>query len=158
MAKAGRSLQRVRDALSEAGIEAEITTFPATTRTAEDAARAVGCEVGQIAKSLVFRSEESGEPVLIVTSGANRVDPEKVARERGDRLAMADAAFVRERTGYAVGGVPPLGHDGSLTIYLDRDLLSYERIWAAAGRPDSVFAVSPRELSRVTGCTVIDVS
>ena len=157
MARSGRSLQRVREALARLGLEVEIETFPATTRTAEDAARAVGCEVAQIAKSLVFRTTPGGEPLIVVTSGAHRVDPLKVAEQIGEAIEMADPAFVRERTGYAVGGVAPVGHDGTVRILLDRHLLGFERIWAAAGRPDSVFAVSPRKLLEVTGAEPVEV-
>lgn len=157
MAKPSRSLDRVQNALEEHGLEVELQSFPDSTRTAEDAARAVGCEVAQIAKSLVFRSAGSLEQLLIVVSGANRVDLGKVGEQLGERLEMADAKSVRERTGFAVGGVPPLGHDDSLKIYLDRDLLGFELIWAAAGRPDTVFAVAPQELLRVTRAQVIDV-
>ena len=157
MASSSRSLTRVRNALDAHGLEVELQTFPASTRTAEDAATAVGCQVAQIAKSLVFRSVASGEPILIVASGMNRVDLERVGERLGEPLEMADARFVRERTGFAVGGVPPLAHDGSLRIFFDRDLLEFERIWAAAGRPDTVFSVSPQELVRITGASVIRV-
>lgn len=157
MAKASRSLQRVQDALIEQGLAVEVQTFPSSTRTAADAARSVGCRVEQIAKSLVFKSRRSGAPVLIVASGGNRVDLKKVGEVLGDELEMADANFVRERTGFAVGGVPPVAHEQGLAIFLDRDLFEFDRIWAAAGRPDTVFAVSPADLERITGGTVIDV-
>jgi prolyl-tRNA editing enzyme YbaK/EbsC (Cys-tRNA(Pro) deacylase) len=158
MAQNGRSLQRVQDALARYGMALEIERFPSSTRTAADAARAVGCEVGQIAKSLVFRSAVSGEPVLIVASGANRVDPAKAGEAVGEPLAMADADYVRERTGFAIGGVPPVGHDASLRILLDRDLFGFERILAAAGTPDAVSATTPAQLQEFTGATVIDVN
>lgn len=157
MAKTSRSLQRVQDALADHGLTLEVKTFPSSTRTAEDAARSVGCRVEQIAKSLVFRSRRSGDPVIIVTSGGNRVDIGKVSEILGEELEMADANFVRERTGFAVGGVAPVAHDEEIAIYLDRDLFAFERIWAAAGRPDTVFSVEPDELQRMTGGTVIDV-
>jgi prolyl-tRNA editing enzyme YbaK/EbsC (Cys-tRNA(Pro) deacylase) len=157
VAQNGRSLQRVQDALARCGAVVEIERFPSSARTAADAARAAGCEVGQIAKSLVFRGAVSDEPVLIVASGANRVDPVKAGEAVGEPLAMADAGFVRERTGFAIGGVPPVGHHASLRIFLDRDLFAFERIWAAAGTPDAVFGLSPEQLRAVTGGTVIDV-
>ena len=157
MAKMSRSLQRVQDALIEHGLTVELDTFPSSTRTAADAARSVGCQVEQIAKSLVFKSRLSGEPVLIVASGANRVDLKKVGEVLGVELEMADAKFVRERTGFAVGGVPPVAHEQGIEIYLDRDLFAFELIWAAAGRPDTVFAVAPEDLLRITGGTVVDV-
>lgn len=157
MAQSGRSLQRVSDALARHGLALQLQRFPSSTRTAVDAARSVGCEVAQIAKSLVFRTKESGDPLLIVTSGANRVDLEKVGAILGEPIEMADAAFVRERTGYAIGGVAPLGHDQTVRIYLDRDLLAFDTIWAAAGTPDAVFPLSPGQLLTVTGGTLLDV-
>lgn len=157
MARSKRSMQRVSEALAERGLELEVETFPSSTRTAADAARSVGCEVAQIAKSLVFRRQDSGEPVLVVASGKNRVDLEKTAPQVGGPLEMADAAFVREKTGFAIGGVPPVGHDEELAIFLDRDLFEFERIWAAAGTPDGVFAVTPEQLLQLTEGTIIDV-
>jgi prolyl-tRNA editing enzyme YbaK/EbsC (Cys-tRNA(Pro) deacylase) len=150
-------IDRVRKALEGNGLTLEVEEFPASTRTAADAALAVGCEVGQIAKSLVFRDRDDGEPVLVVTSGSNRVDVDAVARQTGRRLEMADPGFVRERTGFAIGGVPPLAHATPITIYLDNDLLRHDRIWAAAGSGNAVFALSPDQLLRVTGGTAIDV-
>lgn len=157
MARSNRSMQRVSEALADKGLELEVEKFPSSTRTAADAARSVGCEVAQIAKSLVFRRQDSGEPVLVVASGKNRVDLEKTEPQVGGPLEMADAAFVREKTGFAIGGVPPVGHGEELAIFLDRDLFEYERIWAAAGAPDAVFAVSPEQLLQLTGGTIIDV-
>ncbi|MEX2540414.1 MAG: YbaK/EbsC family protein [Trueperaceae bacterium] len=144
------------DALAERGLALELARFPSSTRTAADAAHSVGCQVAQIAKSLVFRTT-GGEPLLIVASGANRVDVAKVAALVGEPLEMADAAFVRDRTGFAIGGVPPVGHDRTLPTYVDRDLFAFDRIWAAAGAPDAVFLLSPGQLLEITGGTVVDV-
>jgi prolyl-tRNA editing enzyme YbaK/EbsC (Cys-tRNA(Pro) deacylase) len=124
--------------------------FPAGTRTAADAAAAVGCAVGAICKSLVFRVGD--EPLLVIASGANRVDEERFA------AVKADAAFVREQTGFAIGGVPPYGHPRPLRTILDEDLLGYETVWAAAGTPNAVFPIAPDELVRRTGATVQRVS
>jgi prolyl-tRNA editing enzyme YbaK/EbsC (Cys-tRNA(Pro) deacylase) len=124
--------------------------FPAGTRTAVDAAAAVGCDVGAICKSLVFRVGD--EPLLVIASGANRVD-----EERFDAV-KADAAFVREQTGFAIGGVPPYGHPRPLRTIVDEDLLGYETVWAAAGTPTAVFPIAPDELVRRTGATVQRVS
>jgi prolyl-tRNA editing enzyme YbaK/EbsC (Cys-tRNA(Pro) deacylase) len=157
MARSGGSLQRVRDALAEKGLASTVRTFPSSTRTAADAARSVGCEVAQIAKSLVFRTRESGMPLLVVASGANRVDLAKVSVIAGEPLEMADPAFVRERTGFAIGGVPPMGHDEKLATLLDRDLFAFELIWAAAGTPDAVFPLSPDQLLEFTGGVIVDV-
>ena len=124
--------------------------FPAGTRTAADAAAAVGCDVGAICKSLVFRVGD--EPLLVIASGANRVDEERFG------AVKADAAFVREQTGFAIGGVPPYGHPRPLRTVLDEDLLGYETVWAAAGTPTAVFPIAPDELVRRTGATVQRVS
>jgi prolyl-tRNA editing enzyme YbaK/EbsC (Cys-tRNA(Pro) deacylase) len=124
--------------------------FPAGTRTAADAAAAIGCEVGAICKSLVFRVGD--EPLLVIASGANRVDEERFGAQK------ADAAFVREQTGFAIGGVPPYGHARPLRTILDEDLLGYETVWAAAGTPSSVFPIAPADLVRLAGATVQRVS
>jgi prolyl-tRNA editing enzyme YbaK/EbsC (Cys-tRNA(Pro) deacylase) len=124
--------------------------FPAGTRTAADAAAAIGCEVGAICKSLVFRVGD--EPLLVIASGANRVDEERFGAQK------ADAAFVREQTGFAIGGVPPYGHARPLRTILDEDLLGYETVWAAAGTPSSVFPIAPADLVRLAGATVQPVS
>jgi prolyl-tRNA editing enzyme YbaK/EbsC (Cys-tRNA(Pro) deacylase) len=139
------------------GLAGAVIEMAQTTRTAEDAAEAVGCQVGQIAKSLVFRTERTNRPVLVIASGANRVDEKKMARLLSEPIAKADADFVRERTGFAIGGVPPVGHRESLTIVIDEDLFQYDRIWAAAGTPRAVFALSPQELQRITAGQVICV-
>ena len=127
-----------------------VREFPAGTRTAADAAAAIGCEVGAICKSLVFRVGD--EPLLVIASGANRVD-----EQRFDAV-KADASFVREHTGYAIGGVPPYGHARPLRTILDEDLLAYETVWAAAGSPTSVFPIAPGELVRRAGASVQRVS
>jgi prolyl-tRNA editing enzyme YbaK/EbsC (Cys-tRNA(Pro) deacylase) len=129
--------------------------MPATTRTAADAAAACGCTVGQIIKSLIFKGSSTGSPYLLLVSGTNRVDEEAVAKRLGESVMRPDAAFVRDATGYAIGGVPPFGHQSRLVPYLDRDLLQYETVWAAAGTPNAVFAVDPAKLREAVGATVI---
>jgi prolyl-tRNA editing enzyme YbaK/EbsC (Cys-tRNA(Pro) deacylase) len=129
-----------------------------STRTAEEAAAACGCAVGQIVKSLVFRGAVSGKPVLLLVSGSNRVDEKAVATVLGEELVRPDARFVREVTGYAIGGIPPFGHAAPLTTYVDRDLLGYPLVWAAAGTPDSVFSVDPSELTTAIGATALAVT
>jgi Cys-tRNA(Pro) deacylase len=151
------SAQRVQDALAAAGIAAQITEYAVPARTSAEAAHVLGCAVAQIAKSLVFRTS-SGEPVLVIASGANRVDVAKVAAHVGATIDKADAAFVRECTGYAIGGIPPLGHARALTTLIDRDLVQYERIYAAGGTPHAMFPLTPAELVRVAGGVVADVS
>jgi prolyl-tRNA editing enzyme YbaK/EbsC (Cys-tRNA(Pro) deacylase) len=145
------SARRVQAALAEAGFGFEVREFPASTRTAADAAAAIGCTVGQIAKSLLFRAKTSDRPVLVVTSGANRVDEKKVGSLLGEKIGRADADFVRERTGFAIGGVPPVGHREPPVVLVDEDLLGYDEIWAAAGTPNAVFRLTPQDLVAMTG-------
>lgn len=151
------SVGRVRSALIAAGLPAEIKTFDASTRTAADAALAIGCTQAQIAKSLVFRAKESGKAVLIVASGINRVDEKKVAALLGEKIGKADADFVRAQTGFAIGGVAPIGHTGPVTVLIDADLAQYPEIWAAAGAPNAVFRLTPAELIRLTEGKVVEV-
>lgn len=151
------SLERVRGALATAGFACEIREFPESTRTSAEAAAAIGCTVGQIAKSLVFRGAESGKPVLVIASGANRVDEKKVAGLLGEKLARADAAFVREATGFAIGGVAPVGHLTPPAVFLDSDLEGFDEIWAAAGKPNAVFRLTPADLPALTDGRFADV-
>lgn len=150
MERISRSVARVEEALRAKGIEARVQEMPSSTRTARDAADAVGCEVGQIAKSLVFVTDE-GQVLVAVTSGSNRVDLARLSERVGAPVQMADPDTVRAATGYAIGGVPPLGLETEVPIYIDRDLMEYEAVWAAAGTPRSVFRITPRELVEATG-------
>jgi len=151
------NVARVADAAREAGIEIEVERFPEGTRTAADAARAVGCDVAQIVKSLVFMANEA--PVLALVSGSNRVDLDRLAAAIGASVARrADGDEARAATGFAIGGVPPFGHSGIVTVVVDRDLTAHEWLWAAAGLPDAVFRISPSELLRVSGGTVADLA
>ena len=147
--------ERVRTALTEAGVATEIRQFEASTRTAEDAARAIGTTVGQIVKSLVFLSGE--RPVLALVSGSNQLDLAGLASLTGEEIRKADAAAVRRATGYSIGGVPPFGFPHPIPTYLDRDLLQYDVVWVAAGTPNHVFRSTPLELLRLTGATLADV-
>lgn len=132
--------------------------MPASTRTAAEAAAAVGCTVGQIIKSLIFRTTTHDAPILVLASGANRVDETRLAELVGAPIAKADAAFVRMHTGYAIGGVAPVGHPQPLRTFIDADLLVYEQLWAAAGTPNSVFALRPDDLQMLTDGTVVALS
>jgi prolyl-tRNA editing enzyme YbaK/EbsC (Cys-tRNA(Pro) deacylase) len=143
------SVERVRAALLAAGHPDTVTQFPAGTPTAAEAAGAVGCTVGQIAKSIVFRS--GARPVVVITSGANRVDPARVEAALGIELGRADAEWVRQTTGFAIGGVAPVGHLDPPMMLLDEDLLPLDPIWAAAGSPHHVFRTTASELMRITG-------
>jgi prolyl-tRNA editing enzyme YbaK/EbsC (Cys-tRNA(Pro) deacylase) len=149
------SVERVRDALKAAGLPDTIRQFPEGTRTAVDAARAVGCDVAQIVKSMVFRRGD--QPVLILCSGANRVDLGKAAVLVGETLAPADGVWVRKATGFAIGGVPPIGHDRGITVLIDEDLMALSPIWAAAGSPRDVFSIEPALLRDLTQGRVADV-
>ncbi len=150
------AIERFVEAARQAGLEPEVHRFPAGTRTAADAASAVGCSLGQIVKSLVFMA--GGQPVLVLTSGSNRVDEVAVAAVLGvPSLAKASADQVRETTGFAIGGTPPLGHPRELRTLMDKDLLGYDEIWAAAGTPDACFPVSPSALAEAAGADVVAV-
>jgi prolyl-tRNA editing enzyme YbaK/EbsC (Cys-tRNA(Pro) deacylase) len=150
------SLDRMRAALAEAGLaDVPITTFPEGTHTAVAAAAALGTDVEKIVKSLVFKAGDRA--ILVLASGPSRVDVAKVGQLVGQPIARANAGQVREATGYAIGGVPPFGHTQRLDTYLDRDLLEFEQVWAAAGRPDTVFPIDPRDLARITGAQVGEV-
>jgi prolyl-tRNA editing enzyme YbaK/EbsC (Cys-tRNA(Pro) deacylase) len=152
-----RSTDRVRAAANQAGLAIAIREMPQSTRTAEEAAAACGTAVGQIVKSLVFRNAESGEAVLLLVSGINRVDEDAVAATIGGRLERMDADAVRKLTGFAIGGVAPLGSLTPLATFLDEDLLAYETIWAAAGAPYAVFETRPKALAEATGARVISM-
>jgi len=147
---------RVQELLRASGSSAVVTQFPVTARTAAEAAAAIGCTVGQIAKSLVFRAK-SGKPVLVIASGVNRVDERKIAAALGEPIGKADADFVRNSTGYAIGGVAPIGHAVPPRIFIDEDLRAHATIWAAAGHPHAVFQSTAAELERLTGGAVISV-
>ena len=149
------SVERVREALLAAGHADTVTEFPAGTRTAADAAAAVGCTVAQIAKSIVFRAGDRA--VVVIASGANRVDARKVAEALGVAVRRADAEFVRDRTGFAIGGVAPVGHLAPPLLLFDRDLLALHPIYAAAGSPSHVFATEAETLVRITGAPVADI-
>jgi Cys-tRNA(Pro) deacylase len=152
----GEAAQRVADALAAAGVEAEVRNYAESTRTAEEAAAAVGADVGQIVKSLVFLAD--GRPVLALVSGANRLDTTKLAQIAGAKITRADADTVRASTGYAIGGVPPVGLASALPVYCDRDLMRYTEVWAAAGTPHAVFSIGPETLTRITHAEVVDLA
>jgi prolyl-tRNA editing enzyme YbaK/EbsC (Cys-tRNA(Pro) deacylase) len=151
------SIERVQRALQAFGLRSEIKYFDASTRTSADAAAAIGCDVAQIAKSVIFRALGSDHPILVIASGANRVDEKKIEAALGQKIGKADATFVRERTGFAIGGVAPIGHTGPVRVFIDRDLQQYSDIWAAAGSPHAVFCLSPADLQRLTGGQVTDI-
>lgn len=148
---------RTEQLLRDAGIDTRVVEFEQPTRTSAEAAAAIGCSVAEIAKSIVFRGTTSGEAIVVVTSGDNRVSERKVTAQVGEPLARADADFVRSATGYVIGGVAPLGYVRAVKLLLDEDLRRFEIIWAAAGTPFSVFPLRPDELHRLTAAQWSDV-
>lgn len=151
------SAQRVQEALKKFDIEFQVITFDESTRTSQEAANAIGCHVAQIAKTLIFKGEQSGNAICVIASGINRVDEKKVAQLIGEPIKRADADFVREKTGYAIGGVAPVGFELPIKPLIDQDLMTYEEIWAAAGTPNSVFKLKPHELLQISGGQAVDV-
>ncbi|MGQ9572480.1 MAG: YbaK/EbsC family protein [Dehalococcoidia bacterium] len=148
--------QKVLEAAQRQGINIEIRQFDQSTRTAQEAADAIGVSLGQIVKSLVFLAD--GQPVLVLASGPNRTDTAKLARQAGaQKVRRASAEDVQAATGFVIGGVPPIGHPQALPIYFDRDLLQYDTVWAAAGTPNTVFAIAPQRLAEASGAIIADI-
>ena len=143
---------------AELGEDFQVLEFETSTRTAADAAEAIGCAVGQIAKSLIFSAMDSGRPVLAIASGSVRVDEARLSELLAEGVGRADAGFVRKHTGFAIGGVPPVGHRTRPLIFIDETLLEFETIWAAAGTPNAVFQLRPDDLVRLTGGTVATIA
>jgi prolyl-tRNA editing enzyme YbaK/EbsC (Cys-tRNA(Pro) deacylase) len=156
--KSSDSVKRVQDFLLARGFSFEVKELPSSTRTAQEAADSIGCAVAQIAKSLVFKETETNLPILVIASGSNRVNLAKIEKETGLKLGKADGNYVKERVGYAIGGVPPVGHNEPLETILDQDLKKYEVIWAAAGTPFAVFQLKPADLKPLTNGSWIDLS
>ncbi len=152
------SARKVQHALEARGLSCQVVEMAKTTRSAKDAARAMGCRVEQIVKSLVFRGKESRKAFLIVVSGVNRLNEEKFAELVCEPVEMPDADFVREKTGFAIGGVPPIAHTNPLETFIDEDLLNYAEIWAAAGTPRAVFKLTPADLQKITGGQVVKIT
>ncbi|MEK4714892.1 YbaK/EbsC family protein [Sporosarcina sp. FSL K6-5500] len=157
MQKLTTSVKQVQEKLLELGHPNEVNKLTDSARTAQEAADALGCEVAQIAKSIIFKLKSTNEPLLVVASGINRIDEKLVAQTLNDKLGKADADFVRESTGFVIGGVPPLGHKNSVLTLIDEDLFKYETIWAAAGHPKAIFQLTPDELEKMTNGQVISV-
>lgn len=153
-----RSIERVRDALAQHAVHTRFAELAQSTRTAREAALALGCDQAQIVKSLIFRSGEQQRPLLVLASGSRRVDEHRLAHLLGVSIARADAAFVRTHSGFAIGGVAPVGHASEMLTVMDRHLLAYEEVWAAAGTPHAVFGIAPNDLLRITGAQVADVA
>lgn len=152
-----KSAQNVQDALSKKGIQTQVVELPSSTRTAEEAAKTIGCEVAQIVKSLIFRTKETSKPILVLASGINRVNEKTISSLVGEKIEKADAVFTREKTGFVIGGVPPVGHKEPIETFIDEDLLQYKELWAAAGTPNAVFNLESAQLQNLTGGKVVSI-
>jgi len=152
------SAQKVQQALNAIGMQLEVVELPDSTRTSSEAAQAIGCQVGQIAKSIIFQALVSQRPIMVIASGPNRVDEKLITQLVGESIGKADADFVRQHTGFVIGGVPPVGHAEPVETFIDLDLMQYPEIWAAAGTPHAVFRLTPGELLRMTGGRLVQVT
>lgn len=151
------SPQKVQEALKALGFTNQVLELQSTTRTSAEAAQAIGCRVEQIAKSIVFRGKQTDKPILVIASGPNRVNEKRIEEFISEPLGKADADYVRKHAGFVIGGVPPIGHQEKLEIFIDEDLLKYEEIWAAAGSANAVFNLTPSDLIKMTGGRVISI-
>jgi len=151
------SAQKFQDQLKSLGFNYNVIEHAESTRTAQEAADRAGCELGQIVKSLIFKGKESGKPILVLTSGANRVDEKRISEYASEAIGRADADFVRAVTGFAIGGVPPVGHLQNMETYIDEDFLQFPTIWAAAGTPNAIFELKTEDLQRMTDGKVVRV-
>ena len=151
------SAQKIQDQLTSLGYDYTVIEHADSTRTAQEAADRAGCELGQIVKSLIFKGKDSGKPILVLTSGANRVDEKRISEYAGETISRADADFVRTVTGFAIGGVPPVGHSQKMETYLDEDFLQYGTIWAAAGTPNAIFELKTEDLQKMTNGNIVRV-
>lgn len=152
-----KNAKRVQEALNSHGFEFKVQELPESTRSAQDAADAIGCSVPQIAKSIIFKASESKDPILAIASGSNRVDVKKITSHSGETIENANADYVKKHTGFSIGGVSPVGLKTSMQTFIDEDLLSFDEIWAAAGTPNAVFKLYPENLSTLTKGNVIDL-
>jgi len=151
------SAQKVQEVLKALGFMNQVVELQGTTRTSAEASQAVGCRVEQIAKSIVFQGKNTQKPILVIASGPNRVNEKRIGEFIAEPLGKADAGYVRRKTGFVIGGVPPIGHLEKMEIFIDEDLLQYEEIWAAAGTPNAVFKLTPSDLMKMTGGRVVPI-
>ncbi len=151
------SAQKIQDLLNSLGYNYTVIEHAESTRTAVEAAERAGCELGQIVKSLIFRGKESGKSIIVLTSGANRVDEKRIREYTGESIGKADADFVRAVSGFAIGGVPPVGHVQKMETYVDEDFLKYETVWAAAGTPNAIFELKTEDLQKMTDGKVVKI-
>lgn len=151
------SAQKIQDLLNSLGYHYTVIEHAESTRTAQEAADRAGCDLGQIVKSLIFRGKTTNKPILVLTSGANRVDEKLISQYAGESIGRADADFVRAVTGFAIGGIPPIGHLEKMETYLDEDFLQYPMIWAAAGTPNAIFELKTEDLQKMTNGKIVKV-
>lgn len=151
------SSARVQSILNQHGLDLKVVEFKELTRTSQEAASAIGCEVGQIAKTLIFRGKSTHRPICFIASGKNRVDEKKVVQYIGEKIEKPDAEYVLQHTSFVIGGVPPIGYDFDIKPLIDEDLMNYAEIWAAAGTPHSVFRLSPHDLVKITQGQIVNV-
>lgn len=152
-----KSAQSVQGALTKKGLSLNVVEFPASTRTAQDAANAIGCQVAQIVKSLIFRTQQTQRPILVLASGINRVNEKMIEKHVGEKIEKADADFARQTTGFAIGGIPPVGHTQIIETFIDEDLLSLNVLWAAAGTPNAVFNIKATDIQSLTNGKIIPI-
>ena len=152
-----KNAQKIQDTLEKLGCASKVLELSSETKTAQQAAETIGCEVAQILKSLIFMTKESHLPLLVLASGVNRVDAKKIEQEMGEKILKADADFTKKVTGFTIGGIPPFGHPEKITTFVDKDLFQYEEIWAAAGMPNAVFCLSAKALKELDLGKVIEV-
>lgn len=153
-----KSAQSIQNTLLKHNIkDLKVIELSASTRTALEAAEAIGCAVDQIVKSLIFRTKETGDPILVLASGKSRVNEKTIAEHVGYKIEKADADFTRAVTGFAIGGIPPLGHTQEIPTFIDEDLLNFQEIWAAAGTPNAVFRMQSHDLQKITNGTIISI-
>ncbi len=157
--KLAKSAASVQEALDKLKLKCKVLELPNSTRTATDAASSIGCDIAQIVKSLIFKTKKADKPVLVLASGTNQVDVKSLESYLGESITKADADFVREVTGFAIGGIPPIGHKNAIDfIYIDRDLLDLDEVWAAAGTPNAVFCIKSQDLLKATGGNIVSLS
>jgi prolyl-tRNA editing enzyme YbaK/EbsC (Cys-tRNA(Pro) deacylase) len=158
MSNLSPSAQKIQNLLAELGYSYIVIEHAESTRTAQEAADRAGCELGQIVKSLIFRGKTTGKPILVLASGPNRVNEKRISELTGETIGKADADFVRAVTGFAIGGVPPIGHAQKMEAYIDEDFLRYPTVWAAAGTPNAIFELKTEDLQPITGGRVVTVT
>jgi Cys-tRNA(Pro) deacylase len=158
MANLSKNAKQIQEELLLKGLDFKVKELSASTRTAQDAASAIGCEIAQIIKSLIFCTQETHKPVLVLASGVNRVNEKAIATHIGEKIAKADADFTRDTTGYAIGGIPPIGHKSEIKTLIDQDLLKYDELWAAAGTPHAVFCLNSSSLQKLTHGEILNIT